>query len=153
MSNAAREGRGRRDWLWPLGIGLLALTVRGVNLIDLSDHPAFLHPLLDAAKYDRMAVHLSQTGRLSDGFFRQSCFYPFFLTAVYTLTGAPLLATSGGGDGAAGRGGHRAGRAGDVAHASREMQATSSQSRAATPRQSGPIARPCAWRPTWPAPT
>jgi tetratricopeptide (TPR) repeat protein len=69
-----------------------ALFVRGIYLIQSSDNPTFKVPVVDARTYDLMARTLSAKGVLTQDFYWQPPFYPFFLSGVYALTGGSIVA-------------------------------------------------------------
>ena len=70
----------------------LALIVRLIYLFQSASNPAFDLPLIDSETYDRLARHLASGGSLTDEFFWQPVFYPFFLAGVYLVTGGSALA-------------------------------------------------------------
>ena len=75
-----------------LTVFVLALVVRLVYLFESASGPAFDLPLIDSETYDRLARHLVSGGGLTDEFFWQPVFYPFFLAGVYLVTGGSALA-------------------------------------------------------------
>ena len=82
----------RRDWLLAGVVFLAALVVRGVYLWQSSAFPTFLAPIVDAETYHTIAKDLAQRHRLDESFFWQPFFYPFFLSIVYLLSGASIVA-------------------------------------------------------------
>ncbi|MCD6192336.1 MAG: glycosyltransferase family 39 protein [Candidatus Aminicenantes bacterium] len=74
-----------------VGIFFLALLIRGVFLFQSLDNPTFFTPVVDAATYHQMAVELAEKSFLSEGFFWQPFFYPFFLALIYSAVGISIL--------------------------------------------------------------
>ena len=72
-------------------IFLLALLIRGIFLIQNLDNPTFFTPIVDAGTYHQMAVELAERSFLSEGFFWQPFFYPFFLAVIYSALGVSIL--------------------------------------------------------------
>ena len=72
------------------GIFFLALAVRLVYLYQSSANPSFNCPVIDSETYDNIARALAGGQGMSDKFFWQSFFYPFFLSIVYYL-GSPSV--------------------------------------------------------------
>ena len=70
----------------------LALIVRLIYLFQSASNPAFDLPLIDSETYDRLARQLVSGRGLTDEFFWQPVFYPFFLAGVYLVTGGSALA-------------------------------------------------------------
>jgi 4-amino-4-deoxy-L-arabinose transferase-like glycosyltransferase len=71
----------------------LALAVRVIYLIDSADNPTFTSPIVDSYIYHDLARTLVNEGRFQeDRFFWQACFYPFYLAAVYAVTGGSMVA-------------------------------------------------------------
>lgn len=73
-------------------VAVVAVVVRLLYVIDAADDPAAFVPLVDAGTYHGLAVGLAEEGRLDETFLWQSTFYPFFLSAVYKVAGASVLA-------------------------------------------------------------
>lgn len=69
----------------------VALVVRLIYLVDARDSPAFETPLVDADTYHRWAQRLAGGGSPGEELFWQPVFYPFFLAAVYRLTGSSMI--------------------------------------------------------------
>ncbi|MCP4571701.1 MAG: tetratricopeptide repeat protein [bacterium] len=81
-------GANARIWI----VAAVAVIVRLLYVIDAADDPAAFVPLVDAGTYHGLAVGLADEGRLDESFLWQSTFYPFFLSAVYKVAGASILA-------------------------------------------------------------
>lgn len=79
-------------WLRPALILLVAFCARGLYLAQMADHPAFQHPVIDAATYDQHARELAFEGVFSQETLWQAPFYPIFLAGVYRLTGGSIWA-------------------------------------------------------------
>lgn len=83
----------RRSWLPPVSIGVLALLIGLVHVLDVRDNPFFYHPIVDAFDYDRDAAYMAATGDWSGGriAYFQAPLFTQFLAAVYTVAGHNLL--------------------------------------------------------------
>ncbi|MFH2002609.1 MAG: tetratricopeptide repeat protein, partial [Planctomycetota bacterium] len=79
-----------------LGAGSLlfifALSIRLLFLFDMSESPTFHVPVVDSFVYHQAAVSLVRGQGFQDTFFFQPFFYPFFLSAVYAVSGVSILA-------------------------------------------------------------
>ncbi len=75
-----------------IGIFLLALAIRLLYLYDISGTPAFLPITIDANGYHKVAKEFSETGNMPIRFFYQPIFYPLFLSYIYKVSGASILA-------------------------------------------------------------
>jgi 4-amino-4-deoxy-L-arabinose transferase-like glycosyltransferase len=67
-----------------------ALSFRLIFLAGISRSPVFNIPIIDEQTYSEHALKLLETGNIREGFFWQSPFYPFFLTAVYSVLGRSI---------------------------------------------------------------
>jgi len=83
--------RDQRSFWVGLLIFALALMVRFVYLCESSANPSFEMPLVDSKVYDETARAFAQEGRITEGFFWQPFFYPFFLSLVYSLRGNSIV--------------------------------------------------------------
>jgi tetratricopeptide (TPR) repeat protein len=93
--SAKHGGRNARQQWWrrpALIVFGFALLVRLVYVIDSSDNPTFLAPIVDSADYDRLARSFVETGSMEKGFFWQQFFYPFWLSGVYRCSGSSIVA-------------------------------------------------------------
>jgi 4-amino-4-deoxy-L-arabinose transferase-like glycosyltransferase len=86
----------KREFWLGVGIFTLALVVRLIYLYEVSKSPTFLVPIIDSATYDRVARELATGHKMSDIFFWQSFFYPFFLSRVYFFSLSGVYFFSGG---------------------------------------------------------
>ncbi|MHC4575307.1 MAG: tetratricopeptide repeat protein, partial [Planctomycetota bacterium] len=87
-----QENADRSRGLWlGAGIFLLAMFVRGVYLYESSDNPTFLVPVVDSMAYDQLAKGAAGGKGITEEFFWQQFFYPFFLSVVYLLTGSSIV--------------------------------------------------------------
>lgn len=77
----------RKDWLYPLGLFLLALTLRLVFLAQITGLPYFETLFLDAQSYDAKARAILGGDWLGTKIFYQDPFYPYFLALVYKVFG------------------------------------------------------------------
>ncbi len=85
-------GPGDRSWRGLLlALFLVALAIRGVSILEAADSPYHRHLVLDAATYHRIAVR----GDPREPFW-QPPLYPWFLRAVYRVTGRPAPAAARG---------------------------------------------------------
>ncbi|MHC4658596.1 MAG: tetratricopeptide repeat protein [Planctomycetota bacterium] len=87
-----QENVGRSAYVW-LGVAvfLLAVFVRGMYLYDSSDNPTFRAPIVDSMTYDQLARDLVKGEPMTERFFWQQFFYPFFLAVVYFFTESSIL--------------------------------------------------------------
>jgi len=90
--------RDRRGWLSTLRPHLplivvfaVSLGIRLVYLVQVSDSPSFLMPLVDSEIYDRAARGFAAGGGFREAFFYQPFFYPFFLGLVYMVSGSSVV--------------------------------------------------------------
>jgi len=88
ISRRMRPGSGLLIWI----VVTLAVAVRLFYVVDAADDPAAFEPLVDARTYDDLAAGLAGEGQLDETFLWQAAFYPFFLSAVYKVAGASILA-------------------------------------------------------------
>lgn len=79
----------REAWILVL-LFLAALGVRLAYLADVSDHPAFRTPIVDASFYDLAARSLAAGGEATPRLFWQPYLYPRLLAAVYAAGGSIL---------------------------------------------------------------
>ena len=70
----------------------VALGLRLLVLVELSDCPSFAMPLVDSEIYDRAARGLAEGRGLGEAFYFQPFLYPFSLGVVYALTGSSIIA-------------------------------------------------------------
>jgi hypothetical protein len=70
----------------------VALGIRLLYLVQVSDSPSFLMPLVDSEIYDRAARGLAAGHGFGDAFIFQPFFYPFFLGLVYSISGSSIVA-------------------------------------------------------------
>ncbi len=78
----------RRHWITLGLLGLAALSVRLVYLLQADDSPLFYHPIVDARTYVRTALHLAEGQWLGPPQpFWQPPLYPFFLAGAFALFG------------------------------------------------------------------
>ncbi|MBD3178245.1 MAG: hypothetical protein GF417_00855, partial [Candidatus Latescibacteria bacterium] len=68
-----------------------ALAFRLIFLAGISRSPVFGIAIIDEQTYSEHALKLLETGNIREGFFWQSPFYPFFLTAVYSVLGRSIV--------------------------------------------------------------
>jgi tetratricopeptide (TPR) repeat protein len=86
--SASQEGVSPRllPWLY-LAVGLLALAVRVVYLLELRDALPFSTLVVDARVYDAWAQEISGGDWLGREIFYQSPLYPYFMGTIYRLFG------------------------------------------------------------------
>lgn len=82
---------GRNRFLY-LAVFLTALALRLMYLWESSDAPAFVSPIVDAETYEQRALTWLATGRISPMVFWQACFYHFFTSGIFALSGGSILA-------------------------------------------------------------
>ncbi len=70
---------------------LFALSVRLLFLLDVSEAPTFRVPVVDSFVYHQAAVSLTRGEGFQSTFFFQPFFYPFFLSAVFAVSGASVV--------------------------------------------------------------
>lgn len=75
-----------------VGAGALTLVVHGAVWLGGLADPSLQEPLVDARTYHELAVGLARDGILTEQFFWQAPFYPFFLALVYKLCGVSFTA-------------------------------------------------------------
>ena len=75
-----------------LGVFALAWLVRFVVLVQLSDHPSFRMPLVDAGEYHTLAARLATGQGRVEQLSWQPWFYPVILSWLYRLTGVSVWA-------------------------------------------------------------
>jgi tetratricopeptide (TPR) repeat protein len=75
-----------------LAVGLLALVVRLVYLLESFDDPSFAAPIVDAGDYDLVARRLADGGGLDPRLFWQPFLYPVLLAAIYAASSGSILA-------------------------------------------------------------
>jgi len=92
MTTESKQTRLSRDLLIAAVIFAFALLVRLIYFYQASNNPAFLTPIIDSAAYHQAARKLLTEGVMSEQFFWQSFFYPFFLSRFYYLTGPSVVA-------------------------------------------------------------
>jgi tetratricopeptide (TPR) repeat protein len=81
------SGREARSWV----IFAVALLVRLVYLLEISDNPYFEHPIVDCETYDKQAQTMLVEGLVGDEVFWQAPLYPYWLGFLYSLIGRRLL--------------------------------------------------------------
>ncbi len=69
----------------------VALGIRLLYLVQASDSPSFLMPLVDSEVYDRAARAFAAGEGFSEAFFYQPFLYPFFLGLVYAISGSSIV--------------------------------------------------------------
>jgi tetratricopeptide (TPR) repeat protein len=74
-----------------VGIFCLAMVVRFFYLYQSSANPTFNAPIVDAQGYDYRANELIGSKGLTEDFFYQQILYPFFLAAIYFVSGSSIL--------------------------------------------------------------
>lgn len=85
----------RREFIWPLIIFLLALSIRLTYLYQMRIDPTFnyLQQGLDMERFDRWAMRIAQGDLfLGNKTYFQAPFYTYFLAAIYRLFGHNYLA-------------------------------------------------------------
>ncbi|MHC4457478.1 MAG: tetratricopeptide repeat protein [Planctomycetota bacterium] len=76
---------GRTELLIVLSVFFFALFIRFFYLYESRSNPTFEAPISDSITYHRLAKHLVEGRGMTNDFFWQPFFYPFFLTIVYYL--------------------------------------------------------------------
>ncbi len=74
-----------------VGLGLLALLVRALYLIESGDNPFRLHLDLDPRNYHEWAQAIGAGRPFGEGPFLQAPLYPYFLAGCYAILGVDLL--------------------------------------------------------------
>ncbi|MFH1861886.1 MAG: tetratricopeptide repeat protein, partial [bacterium] len=75
-----------------LGVSLLALALRLIYVVQLSDTPFFAAPIVDAAYHDAWAREILRLGIGHEGVFFRAPLYPYFVALVYLLTDGSFFA-------------------------------------------------------------
>jgi len=83
-SSAGADSR-RLRWLAAALVFLVALGVRIAYLVESSDNPTFLFPVVDAYTYHLLARKLASGVSPGEALFWQPLLYPHFLAGVYAL--------------------------------------------------------------------
>ncbi len=91
MSGMRNSGRGSRAFYLGAAVFLLAALVRGLYLYESSDNPTFSAPIVDSRTYDQMARWVAKGEGVTDKFFWQPFFYPFFLSLLYRVSNFSIL--------------------------------------------------------------
>lgn len=81
----------KKNTKYAICIFALALVVRIFFLIQMGDCPSFHFPIVDSLTYHEMAHDWVTMGNLSPDFFWHGCFYPFFLSFLYGISGSSLV--------------------------------------------------------------
>ncbi len=71
---------------------VVALLVRLIYLYESADCPTATVPIVDARAYDELARALAAGQPMTEQFFWQAYFYPYFLFLIYSLTNASVWA-------------------------------------------------------------
>jgi 4-amino-4-deoxy-L-arabinose transferase-like glycosyltransferase len=71
---------------------ILAAAIRFTYLLESSDNPTFLQPIVDSRTYHTLAKDLAGKGIFTEVFLWQPVFYPLFLAGVYSLVGPSIVA-------------------------------------------------------------
>jgi 4-amino-4-deoxy-L-arabinose transferase-like glycosyltransferase len=83
----------RREVAIVAAITALALLLRGLHVWQAALHdPFFFLPAVDPKVYHEWAIRISEGDWLGDQVFFLSPLYPYFLSAIYAVTGPSLLA-------------------------------------------------------------
>ena len=82
---------GRVDWLAGAAVVVVALLVRLVYLFQLQDSPYFEFEIVDAAIHDQWAKRIAAGQPWNEGVYFRAPLYPWFLGAVYKLTGGAMF--------------------------------------------------------------
>jgi len=83
----------KKELLISVGIFVLALFVRLLYLYESSANPSFGYPIVDSGNYDSLARSLAAGEGMSEQFFWQPFFYPFFLSIVYWAGNSSVICT------------------------------------------------------------
>lgn len=81
----------KKELLISVGIFVLALFVRLLYLYESSANPSFGYPIVDSGNYDSLARSLAAGDGMSEQFFWQPFFYPFFLSVVYLVSNSSII--------------------------------------------------------------
>ena len=85
-NTCTNPAQARFQWLIPISLVLIALTIRIVYLNQLTAMPTFQHPIMDEQYHIELAQKInSPQGYGSEPFFRAPL-YPFFFAQIYKLT-------------------------------------------------------------------
>ncbi len=76
----------------PVGVFVLALTVRLVYLSEMQHSPTFDSPIMDAAYHDQWARRIAAGDWLGSEVFFRAPLYPYFLGVIYSIFGHSFLA-------------------------------------------------------------
>ena len=76
------------------GIFILSLLLRAVHLIQLKSTPLFAFFAGDSSTYHELALEILKGNFLDQASLHLSPLYPFFIAAVYKLTGKGIVAVS-----------------------------------------------------------
>lgn len=90
-SESIRNKPRNPEYLAPIGIFVLALLIRLLYLLDISDTPTFSTPIIDSHTYLTMARAFVQDKTFTHEFFWQPFFYPFFLSMSALFTSSFLI--------------------------------------------------------------
>ncbi len=71
-------------------IAAVALVVRIIYYVELSENPFFDYPIVDSQTYDEMAVKVAAGEEPFEGAFFQPPLYPYFLGFLYALFGRAI---------------------------------------------------------------
>ncbi|HUU82071.1 MAG TPA: tetratricopeptide repeat protein [Phycisphaerae bacterium] len=77
---------------WLLAVGVLGVAVRCAYLIEGAGDPTFAHPIIDCGIYDGMARELALGRDPWLGPFTRPPLYPYFVAAIYWVSGFSLTA-------------------------------------------------------------
>ncbi len=81
-----------KDWIYPAGLFLLALTIRLIFLAQIHGQAYFETLLLDARAYNMRALEIIGGDWLGKTVFYQDPLYPYFLALIYKIFGSGTLA-------------------------------------------------------------
>ena len=81
----------RIRWTPALTVFAVAAAVRLIFLAVSTRFPTFTRPVVDAFTYTQLARAYVDGGAMGKDFFWQTFAYPWFLSAVYYLTGSLLI--------------------------------------------------------------
>ena len=81
-----------RPWAAPLVIGVLALGIRLLYLLQIKENPFFYHPIVDCWIYHDFARNILESGDwIGNKIFYQAPLYPYFLAFLYNIFGFDLI--------------------------------------------------------------
>ncbi len=80
----------RANWLVPLLIYIAAFSVRLVYLSQIQAMPTFSHPVMDEKYHVELAKQINSAENLPAEPFYRAPLYPYFLAAVFRVTGGSL---------------------------------------------------------------